>query len=93
MIVRSPGLGILVDAVPQGVDLLVAALHGQRLVGLFFSCLMYQGRLTSDRLTTVTSVRNFSTSCRYQMGKVSLSPLVKMMAFSSRPARMFQAYS
>ena len=57
------------------------------------SCLAYHGVLSSDRFTTRTSRRTPSTSWRYQSGKVSLSPLVKMMALGAVLISMFWANS
>ena len=47
------------------------------------NCRMYHGVLSSDRLTTRTSRRMPSTSCRYHSGKVSLSPLVNRIALGA----------
>ena len=47
---------------------------------------MYQSVFNKLRLTIRTSVRYPSTSCTYHNGNVSLSPLVKRIAFGSQLA-------
>ena len=50
---------------------------------------MYQSVFNKLKLTTLTSVLYLSTSCTYQSGKVSLSPLVNNIAFGAPNAILF----
>ena len=55
------------------------------------SCLMYQLVFNKLKLTTRTSRRTPSTSCKNHSGKVSLSPLVNRMEPSSQLVSMLCA--
>ena len=55
------------------------------------NCSMYQSVLSRERFATTTSFLNPSTHWIYHNGNVSLSPLVKIIASGSRPARILKA--
>src|SRR5882762_7686292 len=63
------------------------------LVGRDASWLRYQSRLARERLTSVTSCRTPSTSCRYHTGNVSLSPYANSTPYGSTDCTRLNAKS